>query len=101
MSLTIPPIKDSNLRKFCQEHPLDIPLATVYQYARKCYPTAVNMGFSLSESDYGDSDDSYVVLEIETTLTPEEALDVRHQLYQAIRQLPESKYISIYHRFID
>jgi len=61
MSLTIPPIKDSNLRKFCQEHPLDITLATVYQYARKCYPTAVNMGFSLSESYYGDSDDSYIV----------------------------------------
>jgi hypothetical protein len=101
MLSTSPPIQNFLPSKFIEEHPLSATLVVAYQYAKKYYPEIVDIDFSFSESYYGDSDESYIVVEIGTTMTPEEALEARSQFYQAIRQLPKSEYISIYHRFID
>ncbi len=99
--LSLPPIKDPALQKFCQERSLEPTLAMAYQYAWKFYPTAKGIDIYLFDSSCNDPDDTHIVLQIETTMTPEEALDAEDRFNQTMIALPGSEYIYTSHKYRD
>lgn len=101
MPLVIPPIKDKNLKKYCQEHGIAKALSIAYSHAKMCFPNAKDIDIYLVEPYDGEQDSERVVFAITTSGAPEEILKLDRKFNKILRiYLPNDQYICTTYRFI-
>ena len=102
MQLSLPPIKDPALQKFCEEHELYDTLVAAYHYAQKFFPAATNIEIDFYEPyDPDEPEDAAIDFVIETDMTVEEVLDAERRFIKATNDIPGIEYIVTSYRFVD
>ena len=101
MPLFLPPIKDPEVRKFCQERGIMKDLAMAITYAQKCIPEVKQIEFYLSEPFYEDEEKTRVVISIVTSASLNQILKAKRKLNRALRTyLQNDDDISVTFRFV-
>jgi len=102
MPLTLPPIKDPALQKFCEERQLYDTLAAAYHYVQKFFPTATSIELRfLGPYFEEDVDDYSIIFDIDINLTVKEVLEANDRFINATMDIPGAEYIVLSYRFTD